>query len=107
MYDNAGKIYSDLIGLADYFKCPVVTFAQPKREAWELPDKGELIQSYHLAHSAKKAHKCFSLSSLNFKSDSDTGVLYADLFRRGKSNVKIAVKKDLSKCLFFEPQEAN
>jgi hypothetical protein len=97
MYENSGKIYSDLIGLGDYFGAPVLTFAQPKREAWGLPDQGELIQSYHLAHSAKKAHKCFSLSSLNFKSDSDNGVLYGYPFRRWKSNTKIHMVRDLSR----------
>lgn len=104
MYENSGKIYGDMIGLGDYFKCPVVSFAQPKRDAWDLPDKGELIQSFHLAHSAKKAHKCYSLSSLNFKSDSNTGVLYADLVRRGKSNFKVPLRRDLSRCLFHEPE---
>ena len=103
MYENSGKIYSDLIGLADYFSCPILTFAQPKREAWELPDKDQIVQSYHLAHSAKKAHKCFSLSSLNFRSDSDTGFLYADLFRRGKSNYKVPLVRNLEKCDFYQP----
>ena len=104
MYENSGKVYGDLVALGDYFNCPVWTFAQPKREAWDLPDRGELIQSYHLAHSAKKAHKCYSLSSLNFKSGSNVGVLYADLVRRGHSNFKVPLQRDLSRCLFHEPE---
>ena len=102
MYEEAGEIYGDFIGLADYFKCPVLTLAQPKREAWEKADRGELIYSYDLAHSAKKAHKCFSISSVNFQDEQDEGIFYVDLVRRGESSVKIKVRKDLTRSLFQE-----
>lgn len=82
--------------------CGILTFAQPKRESWGLPDIGELIESHHITHSSKKIMKCFSVSSLNFKKDSDEGILYLDLARRGESRVKIKIKKQLSRALFTE-----
>jgi len=102
MYDDAGEIYKDLIQLADYFNCSIITFAQPKREAWNLPNEGELISAHHIAHSAKKIHKCFSVSSLNFKDNSNNGTLYIDLVRRGTGNVKIKISRDLDRALFKE-----
>lgn len=82
--------------------CPVLTLAQPKREAWEKANRGELIYSYDLAHSARKAHKCFSISSVNFQDDQNEGILYVDLVRRGESSVKVKIRKDLSRSLFQE-----
>jgi len=102
MYNDAGEVYSDLIGLADYFKCPVVTFAQPRREAWEKVNNDELIHSYDLAHSARKAHKTYSISSLNFKEGSNEGIFYIDLARRGESGVKIPIVRDLSRGIIRE-----
>ena len=98
LYGNSGEIYTDLIQLANYFKCPVITFAQPKREAWELPNKFELIRAGHLAHSAQKAHLCSSVSSLNFAEDKNEGILYLELVRRGASNVKIPMIRDLHRA---------
>ena len=102
MYNEAGSIYSDMINLADYFKCPIITFAQPQRHTWGKMENGELIYSYELAHSARKAHKAYSISSLNFKPDSDIGILFADSLRRGKSGTKIKLKRDLSRAKFLE-----
>lgn len=102
MYDDAGEVYSDLIALADYFQCPVLTLAQPKREAWEKANKGEVMYSFDLAHSARKVHACFSLSSINFPDEGNDGILYVDLVRRGDSSIKIPIKKDLSRGLFQE-----
>lgn len=81
--------------------CPVVTFAQPKREAWDLPD-GEIIMSHHLAHSAKKAHKAYSVSSLNFKKGTTKGKLYIDKCRRGEDSVFIDLERDLTRSYFGE-----
>lgn len=106
MYGGAGEIYSDLIQLADYFKCPVYTFAQPQRDAWEWPNEGKLITFDKLAHSALKAHKCYSLCSLNFANDSSSGILYVDIVRRGESKVKIKMKKEMSKSRFIEEGRA-
>jgi len=102
MYENSSQIYSDLIGLADYFKCPVVTLSQSKWESWSLPEKGELIQHCHLSHSSRKSHKAFTVSSLNFSMDSKYGILYLDIARRGTSKVKIPIYRDLGKCLIVE-----
>jgi len=103
MYEDAGQIYQDLKQLADYFKCPVLTFAQPKREAWYKYDgKESLILADELAHSAKKAHKAFSISSLNFTRYNDIGCLYVDLNRRGVSNKKIKLKRELNKAMFYQ-----
>lgn len=102
MYGDAGQIYSDMLGLAAYFHCPILTFAQPQREAWENANDGKLITFDKLAHSAKKAHKCTSVSSLNFTDESTSGILYVDIVRRGESKVKVKIKKDLSRCWIFE-----
>lgn len=82
--------------------CPILTFAQPRRDAWSLADTGELIHSYQLAHSAKKAHKAYSISSMNFPEGALTGILYADLMRRGTSCVKIPIKRDLDRAYIGE-----
>lgn len=103
MYENSGNVYSDLKALADYFQSPIMTFAQPQREGWTAPGMGNLIGSHQLAHSAKKAHNCFSVSSLNFEGDSADGTLFVDIVRRGESKVKIPIRKDLAKSRFFEP----
>lgn len=102
LYGNSGKVYDDMIGLASYMKCGILTFAQPKREAWGKPEIGEMITAADITHSAKKIMKCFSVSSLNFKKDSDDGVLYLDLARRGSSHVKIPIKKSLYRAIFQE-----
>lgn len=102
LYGNSGEIYKDLIGLAHYFKVPILTFAQPQREAWDLPNKFELIRSFHVAHSARKIHRLTSISSLNFADDKSDGILYVDLNRRGDSGVKIPMKKELYRGLFYQ-----
>jgi replicative DNA helicase len=101
MYEDAGSIYGELIQLADYFKCPVITFAQTRRDAWDLAE-GEVIVSQHLAHSAKKAHKAYSVSSLNFKKGAQKGKLYIDKCRRGEDGVFIDMERDLSRSYFGE-----
>ena len=102
MYEESGAVYNDMIQLASYLKCPVLTFAQPKRESWEIPDTGGLIYSHHLAHSALKVHKAWSISTINFPVGSNTGILYVDDNRRGESGVKIPIYKDLRRGLIKE-----
>ena len=99
MYEDAGNIYGELIQVADYFKCPIVTFAQPRRDAWDLPE-GEVIQSHHLAHSAKKAHKAYSVTSINFKKGAKKGKLFIDKCRRGEDGVYITMERDLARSFF-------
>ena len=82
--------------------CPMVTFAQPKRESWDKPDRGEYIVEQDLAHSAKKAHKAFSISSINFAANSDRGTLYMDMVRRGRSSVAIPIIRDFSRSTVEE-----
>jgi len=101
MYEDAGNIYGELIQVADYFKCPIVTFAQPRRDAWDLPE-GEVIQSHHLAHSAKKAHKAYSVTSINFKKGAKKGKLFIDKCRRGEDGVYITMERDLARSYFGE-----
>ena len=90
---NAGVIVSN---------CAILTFAQPKRDAWGAPNRGDLIHADQLAHSAKKAHKAYSISSMNFPDGSTTGILYADMLRRGESGVQIPLRRDLSRALIQE-----
>jgi hypothetical protein len=107
MYDRAGQIYDDMIALAKYFQIPIITFAQPKREAWELMNKGELIHADHLAHSAQKAHKAFSISSVNFAEGEANGILFMDMVRRGQSKMKIPITRDLTKGIIKERMVGN
>lgn len=102
MYNDAGHIYSELILMADYFNCPILTFAQPQRHAWNKFEKGELTVMQDLAHSARKAHKAYSVSSLNFKKDDNEGVLYIDVARRGESHRKVKIRRDLSRGIIKE-----
>jgi len=81
--------------------CPIITFAQTRRDAWDLAD-GEVIVSHHLAHSAKKAHKAYSVTSLNFKKGAQKGKLYIDKCRRGEDGVFIDMERDLSRSYFGE-----
>jgi replicative DNA helicase len=98
MYNDAGNVYSDLVQLASYFECPVLTAAQPQRDAWEMAAGGNLITHDKLAHSARKAHRCWSISSLNFGPESNDGILYLDITRRGDSKVKVKINKQLERC---------
>ena len=105
MYEDAGQVYTDMISLADYFGCPVVSFAQPQRHAWDKANNGELIYSHEMAHSAKKAHKCSSVSSLNFAEGQENGILYVDIVRRGESAVKVGIKRELGRGLIMESSD--
>jgi len=106
MYEDAGQIYNDLKRLADYFDCPVLTFAQPQRQAWNKYDDSEnFTMADDLAHSAKKAHNAFSISSLNFKKGNNKGVLYIDMNRRGQSERKIPIARNLDHALFEDDRE--
>jgi hypothetical protein len=81
--------------------CPVVTFAQPRRDAWEKAEN-EVIMSHDLAHSAKKAHKAYSITSINFKKGAQRGKLYIDKCRRGEDGVFIDMERDLTRSYFGE-----
>lgn len=102
MYEKAGQVYTDLISLANYFKCGVITFSQPQRHCWTKYNNNELIYANEMAHSAKKAHKAWSVSSLNFKEGEEEGIWYIDRNRRGESGVQIKLRRDLTKALFRE-----
>lgn len=83
--------------------CPLVTFAQPKREAWtKYEETNKFIVANDLAHSARKAHKCSSISSLNFKPGEREGYMYMDIVRRGESNTMIPITRDLNMGLLRE-----
>ena len=75
-----------------------VCIIQEKRMIVDL----SLIEAHDITHSSKKIMKCFSVSSLNFKSGSNEGIFYLDMARRGNSKVRIPIKKDLSRALFIE-----
>ena len=98
MYEDSGRIYTDMKNLGDFFSVPIFTFAQTNRGAWEKPNNGELVVSEDLAHSAQKAMRCSVLCSLNFKKDSDRGFLYIGENRLGPSYKKVKVTRDLDKC---------
>lgn len=107
LYSESGQIYTDLLGLAAYFDCPILTFSQPTREAWTYYKKTDkFINAGHIAHSGRKVHKCHSIATLNFKETCDTeGYLYIDLARRGRSGVEIPIKRDLSRATFLEDSD--
>jgi len=69
-------------------------------------ERGELIYSFDIAHSAMKIHNCFSISSLNFKDKDDNGILFLDLVRRGKS-VQVPINRNLDKATFKEVSAAS
>lgn len=102
LYNTSGNVYTDLIQLANYFKCSILTFCQPVRDAWNKADQGQLITASDMAHSAKKAHKAFSISSLNFKKGSDQGLLYLERSRRGRGEIRIPIERNLGKALIRE-----
>lgn len=102
MYMDSGSIYTDFKLLAEYFNCPVVTFAQPTREAWDKPNRGEVINCYEISQSAKKVHYCDSISSMNFPYGKSEGFFYVDLVRRGESSVKFPIKRDFDRALIQE-----
>ena len=105
-YYASGQIYTDLIGLANSFDVPILTFAQPGRQAWNYYEKeGAPITSDMLAHSAMKAMRCHSISSINFKKGQNKGILYLDINRRGMGDKKIPIVKDLDKAYFGEAQD--
>jgi len=104
LYENAGRVYTDLLNLASYFRIPILTFAQPQRQAWGKAEDGEMITAQDLAHSAKKAHMAFSISSLNFKNGNEFGTLNLDMVRRGRPT-KVRLYRDLSRSLLQEAEK--
>ena len=82
--------------------CPVLTFSQPQRAGCDKPMEDSVITMTDLAHSIRKAHKAFSVSSLNFKKGAAKGTLYIDKCRRGQSSVWIPFERDLDRSLFQE-----
>ena len=102
MYLDAGNVYTDLKQLAEYFKCPILTFAQTTRNSWEKYKNKELISCYDIAHSAKKIHLCDSITTINFTPGENEGILYVDLVRRGESYIPIPVRRDYDKSLLEE-----
>lgn len=107
-YNNAGYVYDDLIYLANYFSCPLLTFSQTVRAAWDSYDKEDiLISAADVAHSAKRVHKCYSFSSINFKNRADSGILYVDRNRKGPGSTLIHIKRDLSKAKFYQDDGDN
>jgi hypothetical protein len=103
MYMEASDIYADIKALADYFKCPILTMAQPNRPAWNKYQATEqMIDAADLAHSGKKAMKATSISSINFKRDEDDGFFYMDIVRRGVGNKRIPLRRHLEKAAFTE-----
>jgi hypothetical protein len=104
LYEDSGDIYSDLIKLAVKWQVPILTFSQPVRDAWTKPDKGEVIEPHDLAHSARKAHRSWSISSLNFRTGAEEGIFYLGFNRRGKSGVRIPLKRNLEVMYIGEIQ---
>lgn len=105
MYDEGAEIYFDMSNLATYFNCPILTFSQPNRGAAFKSKNKELIGSEDLAHSWRKAHIAYSISSMNFNPGDDRGTLYVERMRRGRDGVEIPLYRDLSRCLVKEVDE--
>ncbi len=105
MYEESGNIYTDMIGLAKYFDAPVLTFSQPNRAGWVKAKNDDLIGSEDLSHSARKAHRATSISSMMFKSGETEGKLYIDRSRRGIDGVIIPIERDLTRALIRETKE--
>lgn len=108
MYEDAGEIYKEMINLAHYFKCPILTLAQPNREAWikTVSNKNNfhLLEAYDLAHSAMKTFYATSIFSLNRIPDTDNYVLHPSLIRRGSKAGDTFLKGDLSIRTFIEEE---
>ena len=105
MYEDAGAIYVEMFQLANYFKCPVLTLAQPNREAWmRLMNSKELklIEAFDLAHSAMKTFYASSIFSLNKIPDSDYYILHPSLVRRGAKAQDSYLKGELDVRTFIE-----
>ena len=124
MYNEGGNIYSDLLQLAHYFKCPILTFGQSNREGIKKNqlekefniDTGDNttdidikklsvapLLSSDLAQSAKKLFACSSVTSLNFIDEVvPTGYLYVCKVRRGVAGKFIVLNRDLSMALIKE-----
>lgn len=101
-YEASGDIYFDLVKLAKYFDCPVLTLSQPRRDAWTKAYRGELVSSEDISHSAKKVHNAYSISTLTKTShDGSSYILYTDMVRRGKSGIRINLKSDLDRAKFY------
>ena len=101
-YDVAEQQYIDMINLAEYFNCPVLTPAQTNRSGWEQQESdGTIITSSKLACSAAKRMYCNSIVTLNPQGDNDV-VVYVDTNRFGKQDVQILVKSDLERNRFVE-----
>lgn len=103
MYEDSGGIYTDMVQLAEYFSCPILSFSQPTRDSWDKIDNNSVIVMENIAHSAMKVHIAYSISSLNVsRADKTKGILYMDKVRRGRDNVTIPLKLDLAKALILE-----
>jgi hypothetical protein len=102
-YEESGDIYTDLIQLANNFHCPILTFSQPGRAAWtKMRTTDTPVFSEDVAHSARKIHRAFSISSLNFKPGEDKGTMYIDRMRRGQDGISIPMYRDLFRGVIRE-----
>jgi len=101
MYEDSGVIYEDMIALAEYFECPILTASQTNRGGWLKSEKGELITSFDTAHSGQKRMHCFSIMTL---STDKQGILnlYLDTVRIGKQGQIVQFDVDLSRCRYKE-----
>ena len=103
MYDNSGQIYDDFIEIGNFFKCPVFTMAQPRRDNNRGDD--DMISVDDISHSNKKIFKATSVTSLNFKRDSDKGFLYVGKNRYGIVNKRVNIVKNMAQAIFEEDED--
>jgi replicative DNA helicase len=103
-YEDVGLIYEDMIALGEFFKCPILTPAQTNRLGWIKSQKGEIITSAEMAHSALKKMYCNTIVTLN-PQGYDRLILYVDTVRLGTLDKEIDIICDLSRNRYAEYKE--
>ena len=103
-YEDVGRVYEDMIDLANYFMCPILTPTQTNRTGWKKSQQGEMLTSAELSHSALKRMHTTAIITINYYSDTK-GYFFIDTARIGKQNEIVDFDCDFLTCRFRDSKE--
>jgi len=100
-YQSIGRIYSEIIGIANDFNCAVWTASQIQRFIFDRDRPWEVITKERIADSWRKVAKSDGICSFNRtrqEGNNDRARLYIDKSRRGIDKTTIYLMAYLDQC---------